>query len=1698
MEEPIEIVLEVAREEVSRAIRYALIGKIVADRALNRKGVFNVIRSIWGSRDLEDVRELGKNLYGFSFKTRKGLEFALNNGPWAIIGHHLILQRWEISKGVKEIEFKEIAFWIQVHNLPLEMQTMTNARRIGSTLGRIMDIEDPSWNLGIGRGFLRIKVAIDVNKPLVGGFWVPKENNGRLWCEIKYERFADFCYECGRMGHTEKTCGFVHESENLVKKYGSWLRAAPLRDAGRGDREWKREDEQGAEMMTPHNQARLMKEWNVEQWRFVDVEEAGNVDSSIEKEKTELSHESTNSLEEVQQNPNLPEPVRLSPKISTTTEIPETSSRPASTFVKTNIILQHLYSTVESNPSQTEIHNTNLVSENHLSKQLSISPTKNPVVTVINHEGEAEPGYKVEFPAEEDDDDKGLVEIRKDDVAEQALGVLVPVFQQMNLKRSVDHYDVDTIDGGRSKARKIDLNEMLLKVYEENEQLGNKENECVIEKQSVRWLASCSHQGYMRYLSWNCQGIGSALTVNNLHNLRRKYDPQFLFLMETKNKEKKLEVLRRKMHMEGRIYVEPEGLSGGLALWWVAGISVEVVDATKNFIDVRVEDDIQGVKCRICWVYGPPKFADRKVVWEMIKGRAKDFDGPWMMLGDFNDFLYHHEKEGGKERNPQKLQCFRNMMDTCGLFDLHYQGQRFTWLDKRESLIKERIDRAIANMQWMETFAKTQVFNLPIVGSDHSPILVDSNFCDKKVPKQFKFEIIWDEKEECEQIIRDGWSSAFQGSHSYQVVQKLKKCRRMLIAWSKKAFPNNKKVVEELMNEVATIQDKDVSVECCQKVEKLIADIKKAWDCEEKYWMQRSRVNWLQHGDNNTKFFHHNTLARMQHNKILSIKNEDGEWVENEDEILGTFQKFYEKLFTSGGSNNWRNILDNIPALVSEDMNIDLLRDVEDEEIKAAVFELGALKAPGPDGYNGWFYQRYWKIVCDSVIKAVKCFFTSGHLLKEINKTNVILIPKAKKAEDVGQFRPIACCNFLHKIIAKVMVNRLKPHMDSLITQNQSAFIAQRQIQDNILVANEAFHYLKLKKKGKKADMAIKIDMNKAYDRVEWKFLEAILHKIGFENKWVRWLMECVSSVSYNIFVNDVLSRMLNSASESGSVTANKQNCETMVAILEDYSRASGQMINLNKSRVVFSANAKPEQKEEMKSILHMEDAPHTGNYLGIPSFWGKSKRQAMAYVKEKIPKNICDEINSVMANFYWGQGDNENKIHWKGWKSLTNSKCEGGIGFGDLNTINIACLGKLVWRFVNNQDALWARILKGIYFPNSTIWDARKGARASWAWTSILEGRNFVKDNSQWLIRGGSDVHIWTDKWVLKQGKVELRDDEASIDLDWQPKMVSELIDKENVIWRTELIEDRVFERTVQAIQNMPINEEGGQDRLIWPADRNGEYSVKTGYIVKKTQEEKIMKRNPSSSHTVATKTWRIIWSMKVPRKIRSFLWRVCSNSIATNYLLWKRRIKDNPCCPFCLEFDETPEHLLLLCPWTRCVWFGTDLGYKLEKESISTFDTWLENAVSDECSHQEKEQIYIRIGYTCWCIWKERCRAVFELCEPNPGKVNDQIRRGVAESIGLIKVETVAKEIEQKCMNWEPPEDGWLKMNCDGAYNDSSIESGIGVIIRDKDASIVTGLNKTVKACSCQMAEGLAMREGLKLARRRRIPKIIVETDS
>ena len=181
---------------------------------------------------------------------------------------------------------------------------------------------------------------------------------------------------------------------------------------------------------------------------------------------------------------------------------------------------------------------------------------------------------------------------------------------------------------------------------------------------------------------------------------------------------------------------------------------------------------------------------------------------------------------------------------------------------------------------------------------------------------------------------------------------------------------------------------------------------------------------------------------------------------------------------------------------------------------------VGELKAPGPDAMLALFYRKYYHIVGEQITKKISTFLNGGEMPQGWNETAVVLIPKVIEPERIKDPRPISLCNVVDKIASKVLASRLKNVLLEVISLKQSAFILGRLISDNILLAHEIVHHMKTKRRGRNNNAALKFDTSKAYDRVEWIFLERMMLKMGFEASWVNTIMKCIKYVAYQIKVN--------------------------------------------------------------------------------------------------------------------------------------------------------------------------------------------------------------------------------------------------------------------------------------------------------------------------------------------------------------------------------------------------------------------------------------------------------------------------------------------------------------------------------------------------------------------------------------------------
>lgn len=250
------------------------------------------------------------------------------------------------------------------------------------------------------------------------------------------------------------------------------------------------------------------------------------------------------------------------------------------------------------------------------------------------------------------------------------------------------------------------------------------------------------------------------------------------------------------------------------------------------------------------------------------------------------------------------------------------------------------------------------------------------------------------------------------------------------------------------------------------------------------------------------------------------IEDDTGKAVFEEEKILNSISAYFKNLFISEPGERIKTVEEAINPCVSPATNEALIADPSHEEIKRACFSIHADKAPGPDGFSPSFFQSNWETVGEKIIAEIQLFFSSGILPKHISHTHVRLIPKIQSPKKVADYRPIALCSVYYKIIAKVLSHRLQPVMHSFISENQSAFVPQRAISDNVLITHEALHYLKTSAATKRCFMDVKTDMSKAYDRLEWDFIQTVMEKMGFHQKWIHWIMQCISSVTYSFLLN--------------------------------------------------------------------------------------------------------------------------------------------------------------------------------------------------------------------------------------------------------------------------------------------------------------------------------------------------------------------------------------------------------------------------------------------------------------------------------------------------------------------------------------------------------------------------------------------------
>ncbi|EEE66057.1 hypothetical protein OsJ_22054 [Oryza sativa Japonica Group] len=859
------------------------------------------------------------------------------------------------------------------------------------------------------------------------------------------------------------------------------------------------------------------------------------------------------------------------------------------------------------------------------------------------------------------------------------------------------------------------------------------------------------------------------------------------------------------------------------------------------------------------------------------------------------------------------------------------------------------------------------------------------------------------------------------------------------------------------------------------------------------------------------------------------LTREDGSLCEDLEGMKGMAERFYADLFASECCDSMEEVLESIPRKVDDFINEELCKPYSNSEIKMALFQMGPTKAPGPDGFPALFYQTHWEFIEEEICSAVRSFLARDLIPEGLCDSVIVLIPKVNNATHLSKFRPISLCNVLYKIASKVLSNRLKPFLPGVVSEFQSAFVPGRLITDSALVSYECLHSIK-KQQCKKPFFALKVDMMKAYDRVEWSFLHGCLLKLGFADPWIQTVMRCVTSVRYAVRINgeltypvtpsrglrqgdpispylfllctEGLSSILQKKESMGVIQgirnghlgppishllfaddsiffarSDLHSVQGLKDALQAYCKASGQKINLQKSSIFFGQNCPEEIKNSVKETLQVSVEILQDTYLGMPTEIGRASIGSFLFLPERVWRRV--------------NGWNDRPMSRAGKETMLKAVAQA------IPTYVMSCFKLPVTTCEKMKSCIldhW--VLKGRYFPNSDFWNAPKPTAASFTWRSILFGRDLLRKGVRWGIGNGSSVKILKDHWIpgIKPSMVRPllpMPDDVTVDF-----LVNAAIGE----WD----EDKVFsffdETTAQQILQIPVSAHGGEDFISWPHDKRGVFSVRSAYNLARSEifmaAQSENGRGMLSGLQESANRWKELWRINAPGKMLTNLWRIVHDCLPSGFQLRRRHIPATDGCCFC-ERDDRIEHIFLLCPFAVCIWDSIKQHFdlKLCMTDLSNMKQWVFDFLGRSSNIQKTA-----LAVTLWHIWEARNHSRNNPTLANPRQVIQKILAYVEmiEQHCCCAVQAVRGDALRPVPRWRPPPEGTILINTDAAVFQSVNSFGLGFLFRDHSGLCLFAANERHSGCiQPEMAEALAIRCALRTAMEEGHQKIVLASD-
>ncbi|KAL2231099.1 UNVERIFIED_CONTAM: hypothetical protein Sindi_1704300 [Sesamum indicum] len=572
---------------------------------------------------------------------------------------------------------------------------------------------------------------------------------------------------------------------------------------------------------------------------------------------------------------------------------------------------------------------------------------------------------------------------------------------------------------------------------------------------------------------WNVRGLNKRDHQLAVKDIVAEFRLQFLGLLETRVRTNNVSHIQAFLSPQWKWFVD-YGLTGNRV--WIAWddnfIDVDVIECGTQFIHCHVNILALQESIVITVIYGANEVVERRELWRSLETIAMQcIDISWLFGGDFNAVRDLSEICGASGDIHMAMEEFNICIQNAGLLPLPMQGEWYTGhnCSANPRNLWKRLDRMLINDTWMDRFSTSFYTSLTPRTSDHSPLVL---YGDNRqhYGGMFRFDNYLALSPEFIPSVQQVWQHNIIGVSMYALAKGFLEMAQLLVTLNRR---------DELFLQLEHY---------CRLV------LAKAAKLEQIMLQQRAKLQWMKGGDQCSRVFFRKIAQRRSARRILQINDEHGDTHTKPGAVVNEFVTFYHSLL--GGE--WRQAVIDIRFLrpwarhlLSEEDASSLLVPFTPADVKQAVFDIDEDKAPGPDGYSSGFFKAAWPIVGHEVSSAVLDFFNTGRLLKQINTTLLALIPKVHSPMTVNEFRPISCCNVLYKIIAKLIVQRLSVILDKLISPCQAAFVPGRSIGDNIMLAQELFTGYNQARLLPRC--ALKVDIRKAHDTVEWDFMIAVM-----------------------------------------------------------------------------------------------------------------------------------------------------------------------------------------------------------------------------------------------------------------------------------------------------------------------------------------------------------------------------------------------------------------------------------------------------------------------------------------------------------------------------------------------------------------------------------------------------------------------------